>query len=445
MKEDQQQDSELASTHNFVISGQEIEDTSQIADELKSTPAQESVISPQETEKTSQIVDKLESKSTQESVISPQETVQNSEIGADNTATYVAKTDRIRAISQFIKSVTPYLWAIVIVVVIIPLLGRGFIANSYQKDVVTSDNSKSSVVFIDKQSDWNKVDESIIAAIKNANTTAENFASTKLDDWVDELMINVDGSFLDWYFNYFNQKKLEFSVPFVWASSAVTHWVDSDKPSPDQVVAEKMTEDFQLQFAKRVLKPKIAQFALETITNDTVKVYVSQLEKNISSIESSYNIPQGKWDRYLNDIAITINDSEGVTSNLTLKTLVGGGSYLFVKAAIPMGVKIGSQIAAKFAGKAGAKIAAKTGGTIAGKIGAELLDPIVGIGILIWDLWDYNNTVSVNRPILRKSISEYLHTVKTSLLQNPANGIMASINELQYGILKSVQSANHSA
>ena len=71
------------------------------------------------------------------------------------------------------------LWAIVIVVVIIPLLGRGFIANSYKKDVVTSGNSKSSVVFIDKQSDWNKVDEYIVAAIKNANTTAENFAATK--------------------------------------------------------------------------------------------------------------------------------------------------------------------------------------------------------------------------------------------------------------------------
>ncbi|WP_199332458.1 hypothetical protein [Anabaena catenula] len=418
MKEDQQQDSEFESTHN-------------------------SVISQQKTEETSQIVDKLESKSAQESVILEQKTLQNPEIGADNTATYVAKTDRIRALSQFIKTISPYLWAIIIVVVIIPLLGRGFIANSYHQDIATSGNSKPARVIIDKQSDWNKVDESIVAAIKNANTTAENFASAKLDDWVDELMINVDESFLDWYFNYFNQKKLEFSVPFVWASSAVTHWVDSDKPSPDQVVAEKITEDFQLEFAKRVLKPKIAQFALERITTDTVKVYVSQLEKNISSIESSYNIPQGQWERYLNEIAITISESEGVISNLTLKTLVGGGSYLFVKAAIPMGVKIGSQIAAKFAGKAGAKIAAKTGGAIAGKIGAELLDPIVGIGIIIWDLWDYNNTVSVNRPILRNSILEYLHEVKTSLLENPANGIMASIDELQSGILKSVQSAKH--
>jgi hypothetical protein len=88
-------------------------------------------------------------------------------------------------------------------------------------------------------------------------------------------------------------------------------------------------------------------------------------------------------------------------------------------------------------------MAAKTGGMVAGKIGAELLDPIVGIGILIWDLWDYNHTVSINRPILRASILEYLHQVKHSLLNNPTNGIMASINQLESGILKSVQLAKH--
>ncbi len=77
------------------------------------------------------------------------------------------------------------------------------------------------------------------------------------------------------------------------------------------------------------------------------------------------------------------------------------------------------------------------------KIGAEFLDPIVGVGILIWDLWDYNHTVSVNRPILRSSILEYLDQVKDSLLNNPVNGIMVSIHELEYGILNSVQSVQH--
>ena len=438
MKTEKQQASEFEVVHNSAISAHKTEETSQI-DELESTSTQELVISASETKDYSEKAVKLESASTQDLVISTPNDDPISEISLDKTATYVAKTDRIRAISEFIKSISPYLWAIVIVVVIIPLLGRALIAIPPETRPVKPDPV---VVVVDKF-DWKILDESIITAIKNADVTAQNFAEAKLDDWVNGLMVNVDGSFLDWYFNYFNQKKLEFSAPFIWASSAVAHWVDSNQPSPEQVVVEKMTEDFQLEFAKRVLRPKIAQFELESITNDTVNVYVSQLEKNISSIQGKYHIPQGNWERYLNEIAITINESEGVTSNLTLKTLVGGGSYLFVKTAIPIAAKVGSKIATTFAGKAGAKMAAKTGGMVAGKIGAELLDPIVGIGILIWDLWDYNHTVSINRPILRASILEYLHQVKHSLLNNPTNGIMASINQLESGILKSVQLAKH--
>jgi hypothetical protein len=438
VKTEKQQASEFEVVHNSAISAHKTEETSQI-DELESTSTQELVISVSETKNYSENAVKLESASTQDLVISTPNDDPISEISLDKTATYVAKTDRIRAISEFIKSISPYLWAIVIVVVIIPLLGRAVIAIPPETRPVKPDPV---VVVVDKF-DWKILDESIITAIKNADVTAQNFAEAKLDDWVNGLMVNVDGSFLDWYFNYFNQKKLEFSAPFIWASSAVAHWVDSNQPSPEQVVVEKMTEDFQLEFAKRVLRPKIAQFELESITNDTVNVYVSQLEKNISSIQGKYHIPQGNWERYLNEIAITINESEGVTSNLTLKTLVGGGSYLFVKTAIPIAAKVGSKIATTFAGKAGAKMAAKTGGMVAGKIGAELLDPIVGIGILIWDLWDYNHTVSINRPILRASILEYLHQVKHSLLNNPTNGIMASINQLESGILKSVQLAKH--
>ncbi len=438
MKTEKQQASEFEVVHNSAISAHKTEEISQI-DELESTSTQELVISVSETKDYSEKAVKLESASTQDLVISTPNDDPISEISLDKTATYVAKTDRIRAISEFIKSISPYLWAIVIVVVIIPLLGRALIAIPPETRPVKPDPV---VVVVDKF-DWKILDESIITAIKNADVTAQNFAEAKLDDWVNGLMVNVDGSFLDWYFNYFNQKKLEFSAPFIWASSAVAHWVDSNQPSPEQVVVEKMTEDFQLEFAKRVLRPKIAQFEIESITNDTVNVYVSQLEKNISSIQGKYHIPQGNWERYLNEIAITINESEGVTSNLTLKTLVGGGSYLFVKTAIPIAAKVGSKIATTFAGKAGAKMAAKTGGMVAGKIGAELLDPIVGIGILIWDLWDYNHTVSINRPILRASILEYLHQVKHSLLNNPTNGIMASINQLESGILKSVQLAKH--
>jgi hypothetical protein len=364
----------------------------------------------------------------------------------DEEVTYAEKTDRLKAWSQFIQTVTPFVWVAVILLVIIPLLGRGFIANSLSGDSGHSDSGNNSVVIVDRTlPNPNDLDRAIATALKDAHTKAESLASERLDKWVDELMTRVDSSFLDWYFDYLNQKKLEFSTPFVWLSSAAAHWIDSNNQPPGQVVAEKLTEEFQSEFAKRVLRPKIAQLELETITRDTINLYVSELGNNISSVQSSYKIPQGQWERYLEDIAITINDTEGNISNLSLKVLAGGSTYLLAKAMLPVVTKIGSKVAASFAGKATAKMAAKTGGMVAGQLGAQLLDPIVAVGIIIWDVWDYKHTVKVDRPVLREAILDYLREVKASLLDNSENGIMASINQLEGGILKSVQSATHPA
>ena len=85
-----------------------------------------------------------------------------------------------------------------------------------------------------------------------------------------------------------------------------------------------------------------------------------------------------------------------------------------------------------------AKVATKTGGTVASQLGVSLIDPIVDIGIIIWDLWDYNHTVKVERPILREHIVEYLKDVKKSLLTNPESGTMAAIYQLESGILRSL-------
>jgi hypothetical protein len=362
---------------------------------------------------------------------------------ADKKATYTEKTNRIQAWSQFIQSITPFIWVAVILIVIIPLLGRGFIAGSLLKSPEPHVQT-SHVVTIDRTLlNQNEVDRAISSAIGTARTQAESFASEQLDEWVDELMNRVDASFLDWYFNYFNQKKLEFSTPFIWLSSAVVRWIDTKNPSPGQKVAENLTQEFQTEFAKRVLRPKIAQLELERITRDTINLYVSELGNNLSTIQSNYKIPQGQWERYLGDIAITISDTEGNISNLSLKVLVGGSTYLLAKAMIPAVTKIGSKVAVSFAGKATAKMAAKTGGAVATKIGAEFLDPIVAVGIIIWDLWDYQNTVKVSRPILREAIQDYLKEVKASLLDNPEDGIMAAIYQLESGILKSVRSASH--
>ncbi|MEW6493913.1 MAG: hypothetical protein AB1589_15590 [Cyanobacteriota bacterium] len=360
--------------------------------------------------------------------------------------TYAERTERIQALSQFIRSLTPFVWVAVILIVIIPLLGRGFIANSLSGDSGYPDSRSNRIVTIDRTlPNPNELERAIATAITDAHTQAERFASAQLDEWVDELMTRVDSSFLDWYFDYFNQKKIEFTTPFVWLSSAAAHQIDTNNPPPGQAVAEKLTEEFQTEFAKRVLRPKTAQLELERITRDTINLYISELGNNISSIQSNYKIPQGQWEHYLEDIAITINDTEGNLSNFSLKVLVGGSTYLLAKAMIPAVAKIGSKVAASFAGKATAKMAAKTGGMVAGNLGVQLLDPIVAVGIIVWDIWDYKHTVKVDKPVLREAILDYLQEVKASLLKNSENGIMASMNQLEGGIVKSVQSATHSA
>ncbi len=364
---------------------------------------------------------------------------------SERKATYTDKTHRLQAWSQLLRAAMPYIWGAVILIVIIPLIGRGFIADSFSGNPENSVNQPSEVVKVDKTLPSDKLDWEIVTAIRDAHTDAERFASERLDEWVDKLMVRVDESFLDWYFNYFNQKKIELSAPLVWLSSTVNHWIDADNPPPKQAVAQKLTEDFQTEFAKRVLRPRTAQLELERMARETVNVYVSRLEDDIATIQSSYSIPQGQWERYLDDIAVTIHDTEGNLSHLSLKVVAGGGTYLLAKATLPVITKVGSKFVASLAGKATAKMAAKTGGTVAGQFGAQFIDPIVAIGIVIWDVWDYHHTVEVERPILREAILDYFGEVEASLLENPNNGIMAAIDELENGMLQSLQSSPRAA
>ncbi len=342
---------------------------------------------------------------------------------------YSEKTERLKVLAQFIKTVTPMIWTIVILVVIIPLLGNFLISQSLT-------NTATTAVVVSPPHDFSKVNQDIKNAIQQSHTTAEAFASKELDKWETEVITRVDNNFLDWYFDYFNQKKMEFTVPFTFVKSAVFNKFDMTAAS--QAVSEKLTEDFQREFANRVLVPKNAQLRFQLITQDTANLYIAEVSKNVKVVQNNYNIPQVHWDKHLNDIATTISD-QGNLSNFSLKVLVGGSGYLIAKPLIlGMAAKVGSKITAKAASKAAAKIATKTGGTVASQLGVGLIDPIVGIGIIIWDLWDYNHTVTVERPILRAHIVEYLKDVKKSLLTNPETGIMAAIYQLESGILKSV-------
>jgi hypothetical protein len=157
----------------------------------------------------------------------------------------------------------------------------------------------------------------------------------------------------------------------------------------------------------------------------------------LATIKNSYKIPDREWERYLNTLASLVYDTgasnyslspESITSNLATKSIIVGTAG------------IGGKLALNFAAKAAAKIAAKAGGAIATKVAAQLIDPVLAVGILIWDTWDYNNMVNASRPVLRQNILEHLNEVKLSILDSPENSIMAAIEDVESNIVSGLES-----
>jgi hypothetical protein len=283
--------------------------------------------------------------------------------------------------------------------------------------------------------DWDQVDKEVRGVLTSAGTAAESSAMAKLDAWVESLRHRVDDDFLSWYFSYWNQQVLGLKGIWYWSVKQVM----DDRPD----AAERITEDIQEEFAKRVLRPQVAQLQLERITTEVLEVYISELSKNLSRIPEKYRIPQPDWERYLNDIAVVASGTEGNREiPLTLKAVMAttaGGGVVVAKAFAPTVRNIGGKLSGKLAEKAAGKVAGKTGAKVAGKAGGKLLGPIIGFGIIIWDVWDHYETKKVERPILRQTIVDYFTEVKQSLLYEPESGIMAIIRTMEGNIVATAQ------
>lgn len=346
----------------------------------------------------------------------------------------------ITSLANLFKALAPWLWATVLIVVIIPLIGQVFIANSFQSSE-TKDSQADQKVIVESSPNWNQIDQEVVSVLKDARKNAETYADQELQIWVDDLMKRVNSNFLDWYFGYFNQKQIEYKSFFTGINVNLQSWLNLSNDQPEGRIAEVITEDFQTEFAKRVLRPQIAQLQLERITNETVRHYLSEIESNIQEIPVKYKIPKGDWNRYLSEIAVNIYDTEGEPSSLSFKTLAGGGAYFALKPIIAPALPIiSSKVVGKLAGKAGAKIATKTGGVVAGKIGSALLDTTVGVGIILWDVWDNKRTASVEKPIMRENLADYLQEVKESLLHNSETGILTAVDSIQNTLVNSISS-----
>ena len=127
------------------------------------------------------------------------------------------------------------------------------------------------------------MDQALVEAIQTAHESAQAFAQDELDTWELQLEGRVD-HFLDWYFGYLNQKKMEFMTPLVWMSSAAIHSINPKHMKANEAVMTRFTGDFQKQFAKQVLVPQTAQIRLENLTTETVNHYLLALRQNMEQV-----------------------------------------------------------------------------------------------------------------------------------------------------------------
>ena len=335
-----------------------------------------------------------------------------------------------RLIDSISKLLTRTIWLLVLLVVL-AAVGRYF----YMRDITKNEVITPSVKPIVEAIPWNEVDQEIATAIINTRTSTEFFAAQQIDEWLANLMDRVDNDFLNWYFSYWTQQLLGIEGLYQYG----VHYFFESQPT----AAEKLTEEIQEEFSKRVLRPQIAELELKRIVRDTANHYVVQLRKNLDTVPSKYTIPPAKWDRHIEGIAITTYGTDGNRETpVTLKALTAAGAGGTVLLASKMNLlisKMSSKVMALSAGKAASKMAAKTGGKVAAKAGGKFLGATVGVGVLVWDVWDHNKTKKENRPILRQSIEDYFKELKDILLKDPEVGMMVTFNDLEKQIFDSLR------
>ncbi|NEO34436.1 MAG: hypothetical protein F6K36_29360 [Symploca sp. SIO3C6] len=375
----------------------------------------------------------------------------------DDKVSYSEKTSRLLAVSQLLKSISPLIWIVVIFVVIIKLWGT-FSLNNVVSELKSPPKTNTPVSITIPSSINHQIDDEVIIALKNARDSAEKYASQQLDNWVYQLIERVDNDFLNWYFGYFTQLYFGAKGITVDVTSLITNQFDPNHPTSQDKKAESLTEEIQIEFTKRVLRPEIAQLKLERFTRETINTYATELSNQLAGIQSQYEIPQADWEKYLNGVSATILDSKGNNQNLSLRAFSRGAQYLVALPLVKATGKLGGGMVAKLAAatvekgvakataKATTKLATKAAGKAAGKfstatfseIALNLIDPLAALGILVWDVWDHYHTVKIERPIMREAILEYLNEVKMALLYNPEDSIMSAIYHFEGGVIETL-------
>jgi len=317
-------------------------------------------------------------------------------------------------IIKSIKTVGIILWILVILLVLLPLLGRSIMNQALAAELKSSpplEITQNMVAF------WNNDKKAYDRARNLAYKDAKQYAKQELDQWESELIDRIDTDFLDWYFNYFIQKQQELEVLLQYVGEMlITRFNQS---IVDDRIEDRINANISRQFSRLVISPESAESQFKNIVIETTEMYLEKLSLEINNVPIRYKINPSDWNQYLETIKVRLENEKG---NEFLPVEIIGGGYMT------------SKIAAKVAAKAGSKVAA---GFVSSQV-AALIDPAVAVVLLGLDYWDYTNGVAQNKPRLREDLVQSLHQIKKTLLNDPESGVMSAVNELDEKIKNSI-------
>ncbi|MGB3513780.1 MAG: hypothetical protein WBA93_32150 [Microcoleaceae cyanobacterium] len=266
-----------------------------------------------------------------------------------------------------------------------------------------------------------------------ANDTAEKSWNALEEN----LIANID-DFLNWYFNYFNQKGQDIMIGINYSDALIKN--EFDWKVTNQEFNTKFIENFQELFAKKVLEPEQVDIKIREIAFETLKKYLWEIEQSLDAVPEKYNINQTNWRKYLNEIVIIIKYGKNHQLSLPLKSISTLENNQKIKQLIATEQDwVKNEMLAKIAKQGASKILAKTGTNTAAVLGVRIIGKkIIALGGIAWELWDYNHAIEVEKPAMRQQLINNLILVKDDVLYQPEYGILSVIDKLEIAVRDSL-------
>ncbi|VGO14092.1 hypothetical protein PDESU_02649 [Pontiella desulfatans] len=280
-----------------------------------------------------------------------------------------------------------------------------------------------------------EIDLRVRAAAVSARDKAARHAEESVRHWVDGLRRrNVE--FCDWYFSYLTANSLELrALGYHLADTVLVEAIAGQQPTAEERLEDVVSE----AYAARVLHPSSAQLKVESICRTSVEVYLQSLSQQLSGLEAEFEIAQADWPQYLEGLSrLTLSIENGRQVPVVTKAVMAGSGIAVAKA-----VKVGGGQLRSLVVKAGGDRLLTGGARVGGKFvkGAGWW---LAIGLTAADLIDHRHTVSVNRPVLERSLNEYLDELVQLTLYDSQTGIVPVIDGVQRDVLSRIETEDKS-